>query len=245
MHTCISISANLCPRQLRGPNPNGCAAKAYFCACFPPSSLSHRSGLNVSGSSNIWGFLVVAMFCSILTVVWIERKKKMRLLCNHKLYFCTFLFIFFFCWIWYIYLIWKDVGYLVLLDICLGFFLSKLVASLTRNCFPKRPSTHRFKRCQTIWCSRWFCNPPPLFWGCVLLYFWSPKGGCCSILEDLSCSWSLFLYYNIIVLLFAIDQIKTEKAVFKKSFVKFSVKLKDARPWYHLIVLHAMSIQVK
>ena len=40
------------------------------------------------------------------------------------------------------------------------------------------------------WCSLWFCNPPPLFWGCVLLYLRSPKGGCCSKSDDLSCSWS-------------------------------------------------------
>ena len=32
-----------------------------------------------------------------------------------------------------------------------------------------------------------FCNPP-LFWGCVLLYLRLPKGGCCSISDDLSCS---------------------------------------------------------
>ena len=39
--------------------------------------------------------------------------------------------------------IWNDVGYLVLLDICkykLFGLLSKLFASLTRNYFPKRPS---------------------------------------------------------------------------------------------------------
>ena len=42
-----------------------------------------------------------------------------------------------------------------------------------------------------IWCSRWFCKPPPKFWGCVLLYLRSPKGGCCSISDDLSCSHEL------------------------------------------------------
>ena len=36
--------------------------------------------------------------------------------------------------------------------------------------------------------SRWSCNQPPLFWDCVLLYLRSPKGGCCSISDDLSCS---------------------------------------------------------
>ena len=38
-----------------------------------------------------------------------------------------------------------------------------------------------------IWCSRWFCTPPPLFWGGVLLNLRSPRGGCCSISDDLSC----------------------------------------------------------
>ena len=40
-----------------------------------------------------------------------------------------------------------------------------------------------------IWCSCWFCNPPPLFWGLILLILRSPKGGCCSISNDLSCSY--------------------------------------------------------
>ena len=39
-----------------------------------------------------------------------------------------------------------------------------------------------------IWCSCWFCNPPPLFWCWILLILRSPKGGCCSISDDLSCS---------------------------------------------------------
>ena len=30
--------------------------------------------------------------------------------------------------------------------------------------------------------------PPPLFWGWILLILRSPKGGCCSISDDLSCS---------------------------------------------------------
>ena len=43
---------------------------------------------------------------------------------------------------------------------------------------------------QIIWCSCWFCNPrpppPPRFLlRYVLLYLWSPKGGCCSISDDL------------------------------------------------------------
>ena len=50
-----------------------------------------------------------------------------------------------------------------------------------------------------------FCNPqhpPPPFWGCVLLHLRSPKGGCCSILDDLSCSLSclfvcLFVWLSV------------------------------------------------
>ena len=38
-----------------------------------------------------------------------------------------------------------------------------------------------------IWCSGWFCNTPPYFLGCVLLYLRLPKGGCCSISDDLTC----------------------------------------------------------
>ena len=33
------------------------------------------------------------------------------------------------------------------------------------------------------WCSRWFCTP--LTWGSVLLYLRSPKGGYCSVSDDL------------------------------------------------------------
>ena len=52
---------------------------------------------------------------------------------------------------------------------------------------------HRFILCKNLWCSRWFCTPPPLFWGCVLLYLRSPKGGYCSISDDLSCSFVMYI----------------------------------------------------
>ena len=41
------------------------------------------------------------------------------------------------------------------------------------------------------WCLHfsWFCIPPPLFWGWILLILRLPKGGYCSISDDLSCSW--------------------------------------------------------
>ena len=48
-----------------------------------------------------------------------------------------------------------------------------------------------------IWCPRWFCNPPPLFGGCILHYLRSPKGGCCSISDDMSCTCS-FLFVSSI-----------------------------------------------
>ena len=44
-----------------------------------------------------------------------------------------------------------------------------------------------------IWCFRWFSNPPPLIWGSVLLYMRSPKGGCCPLYDDLSCSYVQFM----------------------------------------------------
>ena len=53
---------------------------------------------------------------------------------------------------------------------------SETAVGCTASCFVK-----------IIWCSLWFCNPP-LFWGCILFYFRSPKGGCCSISDGLSCS---------------------------------------------------------
>ena len=67
--------------------------------------------------------------------------------------------------------------------------LSILLASLMRNYFPKRPSgalIHTLSKLYDVPVG--FLTPPPPFWGCVLLYSWSPKGGCCSISDDLSCS---------------------------------------------------------
>ena len=50
-------------------------------------------------------------------------------------------------------------------------FLSKLLASLMRNHFPKRPSgapLHIFFK--IIRCSRWFCNPVPNLRLCIALF---------------------------------------------------------------------------
>ena len=73
-------------------------------------------------------------------------------------------------------------------------YTSKLLASLIRIYFPKRPSGAPLHTCTL---SKLCDVPvgfvtPSLFWGCVLLYLRSPKGGCCSISDDLSCSSILF-----------------------------------------------------
>ena len=48
--------------------------------------------------------------------------------------------------------------------------LSKVLASLMRNYFPKRPSGASFHTLsKIIWCSRCFCHTPSLFLGCVLI----------------------------------------------------------------------------
>ena len=47
---------------------------------------------------------------------------------------------------------------------------------------------HRFILCQNYMMFLLVLNPPPLFWGWILLILRSPKGGCCSISDDLSCS---------------------------------------------------------
>ena len=67
------------------------------------------------------------------------------------------------------------------------FLLSKLLASLMRNDFPKRTS------CAPHLTLSKLSDAPVgfvslLFLGSVLLYLQSPKCGCCSISDDLSCS---------------------------------------------------------
>ena len=44
-----------------------------------------------------------------------------------------------------------------------------------------------------MWCSRWFCNPPPPRLRQCIAYMRSPKGGCCSISDDLFCSYMKIL----------------------------------------------------
>ena len=69
----------------------------------------------------------------------------------------------------------------IILEWQLWGFLSKLIASLNGH------RVHRFIICLILWCSRWFYNPP-VIWGSALLYLRSPKGGCCSVSDDLPCS---------------------------------------------------------
>ena len=65
-------------------------------------------------------------------------------------------------------------------------FWSKLLASLMRNYFSKRTSgapLHTLSKLDDVPVGFY----PPLLRQC-LLYLRSPKGGCCSISDDLSCS---------------------------------------------------------
>ena len=70
--------------------------------------------------------------------------------------------------------------------------LSTLLACLMRNYFPKRPSgapLHTLSRLYDVLVG--FVTHL-LFWGCVLFYLRSPKGGCCSISDDLFCSFEFW-----------------------------------------------------
>ena len=66
--------------------------------------------------------------------------------------------------------------------------LSKLLASLMRNYFPKLPSGAPLHTS-----SKLYDSPvgfvAPFIWGIVLLYLRLPKGGCCSISDDSFCSY--------------------------------------------------------
>ena len=65
-----------------------------------------------------------------------------------------------------------------------------------RNYFPKRPSgapLHSLSKFYDVPVGFLF---PLLFWSCVLLYLLSPKGGCCSKSDDLSCSFILCLKHT-------------------------------------------------
>ena len=82
--------------------------------------------------------------------------------------------------------------------------MSKLLASLMRNYFPKRPlgaPLHTLSKIYDVPVG--YVTPPPLFWGWILLtgILRSPKGGCCSISDDLSCSYhhDWPLYHGFIV----------------------------------------------
>ena len=56
--------------------------------------------------------------------------------------------------------------------------------------FSKRPSDAPLHTWSKLYVFPVGFDPHPfLIWGRVLLYLWSPKGGCCSISDYLSCSW--------------------------------------------------------
>ena len=45
-----------------------------------------------------------------------------------------------------------------------------------------------------------YSSPPPPIWGCVVLhYLRSPKVGCCSVLDDLSCSYLSFAVFEYVI----------------------------------------------
>ena len=67
-----------------------------------------------------------------------------------------------------------------------GFFL-ELLSSLIRNYFPKRTSGAPLYTLSKLYDAPVVFVSPPLFWGSVLLYLRSPRGGCCSLSDDLSC----------------------------------------------------------
>ena len=66
-----------------------------------------------------------------------------------------------------------------------------------RNYFPKQPSgapLHTLSKLYDVPVG--FEPPPPLFWGWILLILRSPKGGCFSISDDLSCSFQGIHWYR-------------------------------------------------
>ena len=113
----------------------------------------------------------------------------------------------------------------------------------------------------------------PLLWGCVLLNLRSPKGGCCSISDDMSCS---FIYRGLLAdwldnifptykcrKVFSISKyskIKTEKKIAKKFRASGSGKLEGRYPpvyesrlhfvctkhWYNISyeMLHTIEISI-
>ena len=77
----------------------------------------------------------------------------------------------------------------------LVYFCQKLLASLMRNYFPKRTSgalLHTLSKLYDVHVS--FVSF--LFWGSVMLDLRSPKGGCCSISDELSCSFLYQIVYH-------------------------------------------------
>ena len=101
-----------------------------------------------------------------------------------------------------------------------------------------------------IWCFCLFCNPPPLFWGWILLILRSPKGGCCSISDDLSCSWSSssWLGFNLKT---ANPKWDGNDSAFPFSMLLYTVAMfcSDDTPracsWYECFILKARRLSSK
>ena len=109
-----------------------------------------------------------------------------------------------------------------LLKILTGRVLSKFLASLMRNYFPKRPpgtAHHILSKLYDV--PVYFVNPLPLLLGSVLLYLLSPKGVCCSISDDLSCSCLLKCQLRV-----------TYSALFEKKTHKYQDQDNSKRNFY-------------
>ena len=68
------------------------------------------------------------------------------------------------------------------------------VGSLMRNYFPKRPSgapLHTLSKLYDVPVG--FVTPPPPILRLNIAFLRSPKGGCCSISDDLSCSFNVLV----------------------------------------------------
>ena len=64
----------------------------------------------------------------------------------------------------------------------------KILASLMKNYFPKRPSDAPLHTLSKLYDVSVGFVTPPLIWYSIFLYLRSLKGGCCLISDDLSCS---------------------------------------------------------
>ena len=66
---------------------------------------------------------------------------------------------------------------------------------------------------------------PPLFWGCVVLYLRSQKGGCCSISNDMSCFYGKFWINTLLSILVQLLLYILKCNYFGITTFKFFVKI--------------------